>query len=268
MLLTFKIYFISLIINMVKKVKVLVYLIFMIKRLMVKLDDDWMTRGILDMEYKQYELLAYLQKVENKFDELKVYPYFSDLIHHYDGLTKYQKTKQLMNDSFPKVLIDINLRDTTLTYEDLILDSDYILELDKLVDFSLQELKKKITHGKFVYDEVEKCVDILEIGVIHFNSNRGFFIIHDENIDVYEYELGELIQLDGAKGLRTKLIRSYPKGFHLSYETIRTDLVNGSNIKNPSTFIIDNAIKYPIEETLLPITKRLLVKKLSQPKII
>jgi hypothetical protein len=221
----------------------------------------------VDVEYKQYEVLAYLQKVENKFDELKLYPYFSDLIHHYDGLIKYRDTKQTFRDNFPKTLIDINLKDTTLTYEDLILDSDYILEMDKLVDSSLIELKKNIGYGKFIFDEVEKCVDILEMGITHFNNNKGFFIIHDDNIDVYEYELGELIQLNGAKGLSTKLIRSYPKGYHQNYESIRTDIVNGSNILNPSTFLIDSAIKYPVEETLLPITKRLLVKKLSQPKI-
>lgn len=234
---------------------------------MIKLEHDWMTRGILDVEYKQYELLAYLQKIEKKFDELKLYPYYSDLIRHYHDLMTYKKTKESYKDNFPKALVDINLKDTTLTYEDLILDSDYILQIDELVDFSLVEMRKKITLGKFIYDEVEKCVDLLEMGIIQFNNNKGFFIIHDETIDVYEYELGELIQLDGAKGLSTKLVRSYPKGFHLTYESIRMDLVDSTNIVNPSTFIIDSAIKYPIEETLLPVAKRLLVKKLSQPKI-
>jgi len=235
---------------------------------MIKLDDNWMTNGILDVEYKQYELLAYLQKVEKKFDNLELYPYFSDLIHHYDGLIKYKENKQIFRDNFPKELVEINLKNTTLTYEDLVIDDKYILGIDKLVDFSLTNLRKKISLGKLIYDEVEKCIDILEIGTTLFSNNKGFFIIHDETIDVYQYELGALIQLNGEKGLTTKLIRSYPKGFHMSYESIRLDLVDGSNIINPSTFIIDSPIKYPVEETLLPITKRLLVKKLSQPKII
>lgn len=230
---------------------------------MIGLDKDWMTKGILDIEYKQYELLAYLQKVENKFDELKLYPYFTDLIAHHDSLLEYKQTKQLHQDTFPKKLIDINLTDTTLTYEDLIIDGDYMLELDKLVDFSLIQIRKKLSLGKFVFDEVEKCIDILEMGIIHFNNNSGFFIIHGDTIDVYEYELGEFLQLNGERGLKTRLVRCYPKGFHLSYESIRTDLVNGSKLINPSTFIIDSPIKYPIEETLLPIAKRLLVKKLN-----
>jgi len=231
---------------------------------MIALDKDWMTKGILDIEYKQYELLAYLQKVENKFDNLKLYPYFTDLISHYDGLIKYKETKQLHRESFPKKLIEINLTNTTLTYEDLIIDGEYMLELDKLVDYSIVQMRKKISLGKFIFDEVERCIDILEMGVIHFNNNCGFFIIHGDTIDVYEYELGNFLQLDGAKGLKTKLVRCYPKGFHMTYESIRTDLVDGSKLINPSTFIIDSPIKYPIEETLLPITKRLLVKKLSQ----
>lgn len=247
--------------------KVKKYLIFMLKNHMIKLENDWMTRGILDIEYKQYELLAYLQNVEKKFDKLKLYPYFSDLISHYDDLIKYKETKDLYRDSFPKELIEINLENTTLTYKDLVPDADYIKEIDKLVDFALPELRRKISHGKFIFDEVEKCIDILEIGMVHFNNTQGFFILHDDTIDVYEYELGSFLQLDGARGLKTKLIRSYPKGYHLTYESIRLDLVDGSNIINPSTFIIDSPIKYPTEETLLPITKRLLVRKLSQPQI-
>jgi hypothetical protein len=231
---------------------------------MIKLNDDWMTEGTLDIEYKQYELLAYLQKVEKKFDDLKLYPYFSDIMSHYKGFITYKKNKITLRDAFPKKLVDINLSDTKLKFEDLVEDATYMTQIDQLVDFSLVELRKKISLGKFIYDEVERCVDVLEMGVVQFNSDKGFFIIHDDTIDVYEYELSQLLNTQSSNFLRTKLIRSYPKGLHISYESIRMDLVEGSPFKTPSTFIIDSAIKYPVEETLLPITKRLLVKKLSQ----
>lgn len=231
---------------------------------MIKLSEDWLTSGVLDMEYKQYELLAYLQKVEKKFDDLKLYPYFSDIMGHYEDLINYKENKDLLQKGFPKKLVEISLSETKLKYEDLVLDGKYLIELDNLVNFALTELRKKISLGKFIFDEVERCIDILELGIVHYTSENGFFIIHDETIDVYEYQLGTFYKSNGSKALRTKLIRSYPKGFHLTYESIRMDLLNSTTLVNPSTFIIDSPIRYPIEETLLPITKRLLVKKLSQ----
>jgi len=231
---------------------------------MIKLDSDWMTSGVLDIEYKQYELLAYLQKVEGKFDNLELYPYFSDIMYHYRDLLTYKDNKQKYRENFPKNLIELSLEDTNLTYEDLVADGEYTQQLDILVDFSLVEFRKKISLGKFIFDEVKKCIDILEIGVIHFNNDCGFFIIHDDTIDVYEYEMSEILNIKSSKALRTKLVRSYPKGYYLSYESIRLDLIEGSTVINPSIFLVDSPIKYPIEETLLPITKRLLVKKLSQ----
>lgn len=230
---------------------------------MIKLDVDWITTGILDIEYKQYELLAYLQKVEKNFDELKLYPYFSDIMNHYELLINYKLNKDELNRNFPKKLIDISLSETKLMYEDLVPDSKYMKELDDLIDFSLVEFRKKISHGKFIYDEVERCIDILEMGIIHYNNNKGFFILDGETIDVYEYELGGIFGIN-RRALKTRLIRTYPSQFNITYESIRLDLLDGCKFSTPSTFIIDSPIKYPIEETLLPITKRLLVKKLRQ----
>jgi len=217
------------------------------KMTMMKLHNDWIINGVLDIEYKQYELLTYLQKIEKKFDNLKLYPYFSDLTKHYVDLLEYKKTKKKL---IKKII-----------YENLTINDGYILNIDNLIDFSLIELRKKINLGKFIYDEVEKCVDIVGIGPTSVVNDKGYFIIHDETIDVYGYELNPL------NHIKTKIIRSYPNDYHFSYENIRMDLICDSQIINPPTFLIDTPIKYPIKETLIPITKILLVKELSQPKI-
>ena len=231
---------------------------------MIELPEDWMTIGVLDIERKQYELLAYLQKVERKFNNLELYPYFSDLMRHYKNTIIIKDNKNAYREGFPKQLIDINLEDTTLKYESLVIDEGWMFEIDFLIDFALEELKEKIIVGKFIYDEVEKCTDLLPMGIIHSENDKGYFIIHDDTIDVYEYELVKVLLGVKTGGLKTKLVRSYPKGYLLSYESIRLDLIEGSNIINPSIFIIDCPIKYPVEKTLLPIAKRMLVKKLTQ----
>lgn len=234
---------------------------------MIKLDENWMTIGVLDLERKQYELLAYLQKVERKFDKLELYPYYTDLIKHYRNLTTIRDNKQIFKNGFPKELVDISLEGFTLKYEDLVIDSGWLKEIDYLVEFAIQEFKDKIIIGKFIYDEVERCTDLIEIGPVHFNNDKGYFILTNEDIDVYEFEIVRMLDGLETKGLKTRLVRSYPSEFLLSYESIRLDLVDGSQIENPSTFIIDCPIKYPVEETLLPISKKILLKKFFQPHI-
>lgn len=230
---------------------------------MLKLSENWLTEGLLDVEYKQYEFMAYLKKVEDKFNRLELYPYFTDILYHYESLLSYRDNKLDLLALFPKKLIDISLENTELIYEDLIPDAEYLNNIDKLVEFAIPKLRQLIRQGKFVYDEVERCVDVIELGIRPIYRREGYFMIEDGDIQVYEYQLGVFDGTTGSRILKTKLIRSYPKEFQLSYDSIRLDLVNESKLINPSTFLIDTPIRYPFEQTLLPVVKRILIKMLS-----
>jgi hypothetical protein len=49
-----------------------------------------------------------------------------------------------------------------------------------------------------------------------------------------------------------------------TYENIKYDLIkNNSTISNPAVYSIETELIFPIEETLLPIAKRRLVKYIS-----
>ena len=53
---------------------------------MSKLSKDWLTEQHIDLELKQYVLLAYLQEVKESYKAAKIYPYLGDLIEHYKNL--------------------------------------------------------------------------------------------------------------------------------------------------------------------------------------
>jgi hypothetical protein len=224
---------------------------------MLKLKENWLTEGLMDVEYKQYELLAYITKIENRFDNLQLYPYYTDIIHHYDNLLNYKVLKEALREQFPKEIIDFSLKNTEIIYEDLIPEAEFMVVIDSIVDFGISKFKKLINYGKFIYDEVETCIDITEFGISSVNRNKGYIIINNGDINVYEYELS-LYGIDD-KILKSKLVRVYPKEFKLSLEAIRLDLILESPT-NLSTFYVDSPIEYPIDETLLPIVKRMLVK--------
>jgi hypothetical protein len=49
-----------------------------------------------------------------------------------------------------------------------------------------------------------------------------------------------------------------------TYEHIKLDLIKlRTDIQNPAVYSIETALKFPIEETLLPVAKRSLVRYIS-----
>jgi hypothetical protein len=50
---------------------------------MDKLKDNWLTDGLIDFEYKKYQLLAYFKNVKESFQRVELYPFLGDMIFHY-----------------------------------------------------------------------------------------------------------------------------------------------------------------------------------------
>jgi hypothetical protein len=52
-----------------------------------------------------------------------------------------------------------------------------------------------------------------------------------------------------------------------TYENIKSELIrNRKDLPNPAVYSIETDLKYPVEETLLPVAKRRLVKFLAEQK--
>ena len=73
---------------------------------MMKLSENWITEKLVDLEYKQYILLAYLKEIKKEFQLNKLFPHFEDLKMHHQMLQEIEcKTDTLFN-CFP-ILLDI-----------------------------------------------------------------------------------------------------------------------------------------------------------------
>jgi len=201
--------------------------------------------------------------MENNIEDMRLFPYFPQMIEHYDNLTKIKINKAILKDKFPKELAGLNFKDFKLEYADVFQDPKELKELDAIIDYSLRELGRVIMLSKDKIDEVTKCIDVYEIGAItSFNFNEGYIIVNNEDEHhVFKYVFG-LLDEKGNKTLKTKPYRVYPRNMGMTYESIKLDLISSGDIKHPSVFLVDCPFNYSIKETLLPITKRILIKKL------
>ncbi len=233
-----------------------------------KLSDDWLTEGLIDLEYKKYSLLSYLQGVDKRFDKLSLYPPFSDILFHYGNLLKFKENNSILLQNFPKTLSSVDLGKLRLFYERKFEDPDFMEELKKIIDFALPALSKKIQTGKDIYDKIEDSIVLEPVGICPLNQNEGYLLINvanDKYVHVFEYQVSFFNTADSEyRGIHTKFLDKMRRSISNTFESIKLALIKKhKKLPNPATFLVAAKTKSPLEETLLPISKRMLIQKLS-----
>lgn len=231
------------------------------------LSKNWLTEKHIDFEYKKYVLLAYLKEVSENFEANRLYPSLSELIEHYRQLISIKENKQHLTEAFPQRLQKIDMERFLLSYERIMNDDGLMTELQSIIDFSIPCFKHSLGEGKKIYDFVEEHITISPVGVMPLYPEQGYMFIKNADTEtiVYEYQITIFQQPDEKfRGIHVEYVKSYSKNFIHTYEYIKTDLVReNKKLPNPATYAIESELQLPLEQTLLPIAKRALVKKVS-----
>src|SRR5688572_30988046 len=236
---------------------------------MDKLSKDWLTQGLIDFEYKKYVLMAYLQRVKTSFDRIELYPFMADLVFHYRNLLTLKENKTLIRESFPKELSVEDFKKLELSYRQMIEDDSVMSELESIIDFALPQLKGSLNEGSVIYDYVESKCEISPIGLTPLYAKEGYLFVTqppEKETSIYRYQVsifeGSQEQL---RSLNTEFIERVQKKPLHTYERLKLDLIRKfSGMPNPATYLILSKMKFPFSETLMPVAKRLLVKRISQ----
>ncbi len=237
---------------------------------MSELKKDWITDGLIDFEYKKYILLAYLKQVQGNFEATKLYPSLSDLINHYSDTLSFQKRKTLLKSGFPKEIARLDLKELKLTYNELLQDSDLMAELDSIVEFALPKMKETLGLGKERYEEVESQLSIEPIGILPLYKNEGYVMVEmgkERLTNIYQYKVSNFVMSgEGFRGIYLNLIQSLRRGIGDTLESIKLGLVKAyTALPNPAAFFVHSDHRYPLKETTLPITKRLVLQTIENP---
>lgn len=235
---------------------------------MEKLNKDWITNGLIDFEYKKYILLAYLQHVKGNFDEVKLYPALSDLLERYQEALTFQKRKNLMKSGFPKEISRIDLEKIKVLYQEMIEDSDLMNQLEEIVEYALLKMNDTLLLGKEIYEQVEAKLKIEPIGIMPLYVDEGYLLIelgNSKQTDVYQYRVAKFSYSgEGYTSIYLDFLESIRRGIGDTFEGIKLQLIRAyKTLPNPATFLINSEEQFPIKETLMPITKRLVLQTVS-----
>ena len=236
---------------------------------MKTLSETWFADGYIDFELKKYTLLAYLQEINKYFNQHKLYPQLADIIFHYNNLTAFRENKKFLQEQFPKKLTGIQIEKLQVLYEQMIEDDELMKQLEEIINYSATKMKKAITNGTEIYEFVEDKLIIFPVGLIPLETNEGYFFLSEgsySNTRVYQYRLSFFEKHDEQyRSIRTEYIDSWQRSMVNTYENIKAELIKiKTSFPNPAVYSIETELKLPVEETLLPIAKRSLVRYIAK----
>jgi hypothetical protein len=232
------------------------------------LNNNWLTDGLVDFEYKKYLLLAYLQETTKRFDQKMLYPKLSELVEHYRNLKLFQETKQTVAKDFPKEISKLDFENFKIEYKQLFDDDELLKEIDSIVDFALPQMEKKIELGKELYEEVADKVEVFPVGIIPLRNEEGYFLLSDYQqrmVNVYYYTITIFENMmEKYRGISTQFLFDYHISVSKPYEQIKVQLIKQhGNMPNPATYAVEFKRSFPLPETMLPVAKRSLVRYIA-----
>ena len=235
---------------------------------MKRLSETWFAEGYIDFELKKYTLLAYLQAINQYFDENKLYPQLSDLIFHYNNIIAFRENKRYLQEQFPKKLTGVQIEKLQVLYEQMIEDNELMQELEDIINFAAGRMKNTISSGTEIYEFVEENLSISPVGILPLDVQEGYFFLSagkSKSTRVYQYRLSIFDKHDERyRSMKTAFIDTLQRSMVHTYENMKTELIKArQEIPNPAVYCIETELSFPVEETLLPVAKRSLVKYIS-----
>ncbi len=235
---------------------------------MKSLGTNWFIEGAIDFEHKKYILLDYLQEINRHFDRSKLYPNLNDLIFHYNNLLDFKRNKSVLQQAFPQRLTQADIDALKLTYQKMVEDDSTMREIESIISFALYKMDPAIQTGKEIYDFVESRLRIDPVGLVPLVPFNGYFSLRNGNERttwVYEYQLTIFENKeDKFRGINVQFVDTYAHSLTNTPEAIKLDLINKrKHLPNPALYYVVSDITFPLEQTLLPVAKRTLVKYIS-----
>lgn len=236
---------------------------------MKQLSETWFAEGYIDFELKKYTLLAYLQEINKYFNENKLYPQLADVVFHYNNIVSFRENKKFLQDHFPKKLTGIQLEKLQLIYQQMIEDDELMQEVEEIIHYAADHLKTALQTGADIYEFVEDKINIMPVGIIPLDTQEGYFFLSSTSVNttiVYQYRLSFFEKHDEKyRSIKTSYIDKWERSIATTYEHIKAELIrNNRAFPNPAVYSIETGLQFPVDETLLPVAKRSLVKFITQ----
>lgn len=236
---------------------------------MAELKKDWISNGLIDFEYKKYVLLAYLKHVETNFHQTKLFPFMSELIDHYQDAKLIKEKKKTLASKMPKEISRLDLNKLELIYQRLDEDDDLFKDIEEIVDYAIPTMEKTLGKGKELHEWVESELKIYPIGIIPMYKDEGYVMLEvgdQKHTDIFQYQIKKFVMFnENIRGVYFKWVDRISRGIGDTFEQIKLRLIKQfTDLPNPATFLIHGSLMLPREETLIPMSKKIIMETVQK----
>lgn len=184
---------------------------------------------------------------------------------HYRNLQQVKERKKLVYEAFPQRITKADFEKLELVYEKIIADDETMQQIEEVIQFAAPLFVDAVGEGKELYDFIERHLEISPVGITPMYFNEGYLFLDaypGKETQVYVYRISVFENAyEKYRGINTQLFRTVRRGLSQTHESLKVQLVKENlELPNPATFVVVAKVPCPIENSLLPIAKRSLVK--------
>lgn len=238
-------------------------------RTMDSLSLDDFTGAVDDVERTQYKILGGLQKATRAFDQQRVYPHLGHLVKlHGTLLSVLQRSEDFRTPTTGRIA-GIDWDEEKVLYEWPELEGTEMTVVQDLIRWALPHIRDAIEEGKAVYEHVEDNLKLETVGIMPSYIQEGYLMVpHRGEGALYvlrytlsiiegEDETHRALKTVHCKTVSQEIVDVDPSSVKLKLLEERRDL------PNPATYFSNTDLNVPYQETLLPVVKRRLVRRLA-----
>ncbi len=237
---------------------------------MKKLQPDWLTQGWIDAEYQQYVIMAYLQEVQRNFSDQKLHPDLPELRTHYENSLSFRRCKGTLNEAFPKRVVRIDPKRQQLDYKSEVTDDGLLTEIDAIMEFAEPRFGQLLAEGQQLWEDIAHSLTMEPVGLMPLRPDEGYLLLHRtgtpertaSETHIYQFSVTLFDERQpGGRTVHLQFVEIRRKSIGTTFENMKLELVRRNrHLPNPATFLLESKRNYPVQETLLPIARQLLVK--------
>lgn len=233
-----------------------------------KFNAHWLTDGVLDAEYKQYLMLAWLQKVKKEFRKTRLYPSLGELVEAHRGLMSFKEEHDKWGELMQGELKGLDLKKMRWVYNQIDAHPELESYLEELLQFAIPKLKQAIEEGAELYNIIEDHLELCPVGITPLYCDEGYLLVYDEpesEIYGYRYKRSK-IHLDNEPYLQLALtpVEQRKRNTAETFESIKLQFARKfADLPNPATFLARCSFSFPLESSVLPVVRRSLLRRLQ-----
>jgi hypothetical protein len=157
---------------------------------------DWIIQQPIDFEYKQYLILDYVKKAEEKLERIELYPTFQELSLLYSSAQRVVDHGQFITLKREPEEVDDEILIIDLIYNTIrVKDDEEGKEIVKCAEYASEKFKDLFMIAKSLWSIVNESIS-LEITNDMKRADGGwgyFYFIYKDELFVYQYNIGLIV---------------------------------------------------------------------------